>query len=183
MSLFEIVGTVFGFLSVLLTVRASVWCWPTSIINIALFLVMFWQERLYADVINYAVLLVLCIYGWYEWLRGGERKTALKIAFASRRERLLALAACALFSPAMGYAFARWTDAALPWWDSIIAVVSLVAQVLLARKLVENWLLWIFVDLLAIGVYFVKGLYLTSGLYVVFLVLATIGWFQWLRQA
>jgi nicotinamide mononucleotide transporter len=183
MSPIEVVGTIFGLASVLLTVWASVWCWPTSIVNIVLFLIMFWRAKLYGDVLNYAVLLILCIYGWYEWLRGGESRAPLPIAFASRRVRIVAVAVCALGAPAMGFAFDRWTDAALPYWDSVIAVLSLVAQVLLARKLVENWILWIIVDVLGVGVYFAKQLYLTSGLYFLFLILASIGLVKWLRQA
>jgi nicotinamide mononucleotide transporter len=182
MSAFELFGTIFGLASVVLTVREDIWCWPTGIVNIALFLVMFWRERLYGDVINYIVLLALSVYGWYEWLRGGEARGPLQVRFATRRERVWAGAACVLGAPVMGFAFDRWTDAALPYWDSVIAVVSIVAQVLLALKLVENWLLWIFVDVLAVGVYLVKGLYLTSGLYLVFLTLASMGLHSWLRR-
>ncbi len=182
MSLFEIIGTAFGLASVVLTVKENIWCWPTGIVNIVLFLVMFWHERLYGDVVNYAVMLVLCVYGWYEWLRGGPRRGPLQVSFAGPGERTIAVAVCLVGSPAMGYGFARYTDAALPYWDSIIAIVSMVAQVLLARKRIENWILWIFVDVLAIGVYLVKGLYLTSALYLVFLVLASIGLVQWLRR-
>src|SRR5262249_27914262 len=140
MSAFEIFGTIFGLASVVLTVVENIWCWPTGIVNIALFLVMFWRERLYGDVINYVVLLALCIYGWWEWLHG-DRGAPVRVRFGTRRERLVAGAACVLGAPAMGFAFDRWTDAALPYWDSVIAVASIVAQVLLALKLVENWLL------------------------------------------
>jgi nicotinamide mononucleotide transporter len=181
MSLFEIVGTIFGLASVVLTVREHVACWPTGIVNISLFLVMFWHERLYGDVVNYAVMLVLCGYGWWEWLRG-DRGAPIHVGFAGRGERLIAGAACALGAPAMGYGFARWTDAALPYWDSVIAVCSIVAQVLLARKRIENWILWILVDVLGIGVYLAKGLYLTSGLYLIFLGLAVAGLVGWLRR-
>jgi nicotinamide mononucleotide transporter len=182
MSLFEIIGTIFGLASVVLTVREDIWCWPTGIVNIVLFMVMFFDARLYGDVVNYAVMLVLSIYGWYEWLRGGPRQGPLRVRFARRRERLVAGAVCLVGSPAMGYLFARYTDAALPYWDSVIAVTSMVAQVLLALKLVENWVLWIFVDLLAIGVYLAKSLYLTSGLYLIFLGLAAAGLVGWLRR-
>jgi nicotinamide mononucleotide transporter len=181
MSGFEIFGTVFGLISIWLTVRASVWCWPTGIVNIALYLVTYTEARLYSDVVNYLVMLALSIWGWIEWARG-PRRPARPIATASPRARGAALAAAALGSLLMGWLFATFTDASMPYWDSLVAAPSLVAQVLLALKLVENWYFWIFADVVAIGVYLVKGLWLVAALYAVYLGFCLVGVRKWRRQ-
>jgi nicotinamide mononucleotide transporter len=179
MSGFEIFGSIFGFVSIVLTVRASVWCWPTGIVSIGLLLVTYARARLYGDVVNYVVMLVLSVWGWTIW---GRRVDAVPVRFASRRTRIASVMAVALGTPAMGFVFARYTDAALPYWDSLVNALALVAQVLLARKLVENWILWIISDVIAIGVYLAKGLYVVAGLYVVFLIVASLGLRQGLAK-
>jgi nicotinamide mononucleotide transporter len=183
MSAFEIFGSIFGFISVWLTVRASVWCWPTGIANILLLLVTYFQARLYGDVLNYTVMLAVCIWGWIAWVRRGPEGDRLEVRLATRRERLASLAAVAIGTPLMGWLFARYTDAALPWWDSLVNVLALVAQVLLARKLIENWILWILSDVIAIGVYLAKGLYVVTALYVAYVFICVLGIREWLAKA
>ena len=177
----ESVGVVFGLICVVLTVRRNIWSWPTGIVNIAFFFIMFWQVKLYADLITMVVFFVLSLYGWYEWLRGRKGDGPLVVETASARLRAGSVLFIAAASPAVGWTLARFTDASLPYWDSFIMVASLVAQWGLARKYVENWVLWICVDLVAIPVYAVKDLRATSFLYVIFLVLATCGLIEWMR--
>jgi nicotinamide mononucleotide transporter len=178
---YEIVGTVFGLLSVWLTIRKSIWCWPTGLVNVVLFFVMFYQVKLYAELITYAVFFVLGIYGWWEWSYGGEHRTELPVRRTPHAVSLVLITVAVIWAPIQGYCFRYYTDAALPYWDSIITVLSLLAQWMMARKYLENWGLWIAVDVLGIAVYWYKGLYMTAGLYVVFLVLATCGLAAWWR--
>lgn len=179
MSGFEVFGSVFGFVSIVFTVRASVWCWPTGIVSIGLLLVTYSRERLYGDVVNYAVMLVLSFWGWMMW---GRRRDPVRVRLASTRTRVVSALAVLAGTPLMGFVFDRFTDAALPYWDSLVNTLALVAQVLLARKLVENWIFWIVSDGIAIGVYLSKGLYVVAGLYVVFLVVAFLGLREWLAK-
>jgi len=181
MSGFEIFGSFFGLISIWLTVRASVWCWPTGIVSIVFLLVTYFEARLYADMVNYGVMLAVSIWGWILWVRGIQGTG--RIRFASRGARLVSVAAVAIGTPIMGFLFSRYTDAALPWWDSLVNVLALVAQVLLARKLVENWIFWMVSDVIAIGVYLAKGLYVVAGLYVVFIVFCVLGIREWLAKA
>jgi nicotinamide mononucleotide transporter len=183
MSPFEVIGTVFGLLSVWLTARASIWCWPTGIVNIVCFAVVFTQALLYPELITYAMFLVLSVYGWWVWARGGPRRRAAAVRRAARGTVLGCAALVALGGPALGAAFAHFTDAALPHLDATIAVASVVAQTLLARKLVESWWFWIFVDVVAVPVYLARGLVLPAALYVVFLALAIRGLASWSRRA
>lgn len=182
MSSYEIIGTILGLVSVWLTVRQNIWCWPTGLLMVALYAVVFFQAKLYADAGLQVVYFVLQIYGWYEWLRGGKMRGKLNVTRI--RLRLgVALAVTAVTATAlMGHLLATKTDAALPYWDSTATVLSLIAQWMLARKIIENWLVWITVDLLSIGIYAAKALYPTMALYAAFLALAALGWIEWRKS-
>ena len=179
MSVIEWAAALFGLLSVYYTIREHVWCWPTGLVQVVLYVAVFYQARLYADTFLQVVYIGLQFYGWHEWLHGGPRQSELPISRTTPRLSLLLLALSAAGTAGMGYAFQRYTGAALPYWDSAITALSLAAQWMLARKLLENWLFWIAVDVLAVGVYAYKRLYPTTGLYAVFLVMAVIGYRQW----
>ena len=178
---YEIIGTVCGLLSVWLGIRKSIWCWPTGLINVVCFFVMFFEVKLYAELITYAVFFVLGIYGWWEWAHDGDDRAQLRTTRTPLRVSVGLLALALIWTPVQGYVLAHHTDAALPYWDSTITVLSLLAQWMMARKYLENWLLWIAVDVLGIGVYQAKGLYVTAVLYTVFLVMATYGLIVWWR--
>jgi nicotinamide mononucleotide transporter len=178
---YEIIGTVFGLLSVWLSIRKSLWCWPTGLVNVVCFFVMFYQVKLYAELITYAVFFVLGIYGWWEWSRGKHDRVEVRITRTPPGVSVVLIALAFVWTPVQGYCLATYTDASLPYWDSSITVLSLLAQWMMARKYLENWLLWIAVDVLGIGVYQAKGLYVTAALYTVFLILATWGFIAWWR--
>lgn len=178
---YEIIGTIFGLLSVWLTIKKSVWCWPTGLANVVLFFIMFYQVKLYAELITYGMFFVLGVYGWWEWVYGGEDHTELPVSRTPRRMGILIALVALVWIPAQGYVLSNYTDASVPYWDSAITVFSLVAQWMLARKYLENWVLWISVDILAIGVYWYKDLHVATGLYVVFLIMAVSGLIAWWR--
>jgi nicotinamide mononucleotide transporter len=151
-------------------------------VNVALFIVVFWQARLYADMGLQVVYVALCLYGWYEWLHGGEEEGVLAVsrAPAGARGRLGALGIAG--AGLLGLALSRHTDASLPFWDSSTTSFSLVAQFMQTRKWLENWVVWIVVDLVYVGMYVYKSLYLTAGLYAIFLLLAIAGLREWRRS-
>ena len=179
MSPIEIAAALFGLLSVYYTLREHVWCWPTGLVNVVLYVVVFFEAKLYADTLLQVVYIALQIYGWYEWLHGGPAKTELRISRCSSGTLVFLLLLSAAGTLGMGYGFDHFTDAALPYWDSAITVLSLIAQWLVAKKRLENWLFWIVVDVLGIGVYLVKGLYPTGILYGIYLVMAVMGYRAW----
>jgi nicotinamide mononucleotide transporter len=176
---FELIGTLAGLASVVLTIRQSLWCWPTGIVSVAAYGVLFCRIRLYADAALQVFYIGTSLYGWYAWRFGGARRQELRVRVLAARDRL---AVAALLAPAtviVALALGTWTDASLPWWDTLTTVLSIAAQLLLMRKVLENWVCWIAVDVLSIGLYLAKGVYLTAGLYGVFLVLAVLGWRAW----
>lgn len=171
----------FGVLCVWLTIRQNIWCWPTGLVQVVLYLHIFYQARLYSDLLLHGFYVLLQFYGWYHWLHGGRGDGPLAVTRLDRAGAwawpLLALGG----SLPWGWLMATFTDAALPYADAFIAATSLVAQWLMARKRLESWLFWITVDVVAIGVFWSRGLILTSGLYALFLLLATQGYVTWRR--
>jgi len=118
-------------------------------------------------------------YGWYHWLYGGRDRAELPVTRLSRKAFRIWLLAGMIGTLIWGYFMASFTDAAAPYPDAFITAMSLIAQWLMARKKLESWYLWISVDLVGLGVYLYKDLYMTTGLYSVFLVLAFVGLLEW----
>jgi nicotinamide mononucleotide transporter len=178
----ELLAAITGAVSVWLSVRQNIWSWPTAIVNVVLYAIVFWDAKLYADMGLQVVYAVLSVYGWYEWLYGGQGHTQLHVSRTSRpvAARLVLIAAAG--SALLGTLLHRTTDAALPYMDSLLSSTSLVAQWMMTKKLLENWLVWIAVDVLYVGMFLFKGLYLTAGLYAVFLGLAVRGYLDWRRS-
>jgi nicotinamide mononucleotide transporter len=178
----EIVATASGLLCVWFTMRQNIWCWPVGLAQIGIYLYLFWQVKLYSDVGLQAIFLVLQFYGWYNWLHGGMDRGELKVARLTPARLLLWAGVGAAGTAALGTFMRTYTEAALPFLDAAGTALSLVAQWLMTKKLLECWLFWIAVDLLSVGIYLAKGLVLTSFLYAVFLALATAGLFEWAKS-
>ena len=180
-SALEVIAAAFGVISVYLSTRQNIWSWPTAIVNVALYTVVFYQGRLYGQMGLQPIYLALSVYGWYQWLHGGERHTELRVSRASPR-LLGALAALNLVLWLVLAAVLRQTDAALPWLDALLTTTSLVAQWMMTRKILQNWLIWIAVDVVYVPMFVSQGLYATAVLYAAFLVLAVMGYVEWRRS-
>jgi nicotinamide mononucleotide transporter len=180
-TLLEATAVIFGVACVWLTVRQNIWCWPTGLVQVVLYIFIFYEAKLYSDVLLQVVYVGLQLYGWHHWLRGGRPDSPLVVTSAGVTGSATWIIVGLVGALGLGLGMSRYTDAALPYWDAAIASLSLVAQYLLARKVLQSWLFWIVVDVIAIGVYAAKALYLTTGLYLLFLGLATLGYFEWKR--
>jgi nicotinamide mononucleotide transporter len=179
----ELIAVAFGLVSVFLSAREKIWSWPTGIVNVGLFAILFWEQKLYADAGLQVIYLVLSIYGWYQWLYGGENRTELHVSRLTPRLGAILLGIGATGSLALGTLLHRTTDAALPYLDSTLSVFSLVAQYLMTRKVMENWIIWIVLDVVYVAVFvWLKPLYPTAVQYAVFLVLAAMGFVEWRRS-
>jgi nicotinamide mononucleotide transporter len=177
----EVVAAAFGVISVFLSTRQNIWSWPTAIVNVALYAVVFYQGRLYGQMGLQPIYLALSVYGWYQWLRGGEAHTALRVSSASPR-LIGALAVLNVVAWLALAAVLRRTDAALPWLDALLTTTSLVAQWMMTRKILQNWLLWVAVDVVYVPMFISQRLYATAILYAAFLVLAVMGYVEWRRS-
>ena len=179
MTWLESIAFVLGVANVTLVVRRSLWNYPVALVMVSLYALLFWRERLYSDAALQIFFFVLNLYGWIVWRRSAARAGEMRVERLSPLARRLWPAAMAAAALGWGAVMAHWTDAAMPFWDAANAVGSIAAQILLARRRLENWLLWIAVDVSSIALYAVKGLALTAILYVIFLGLSLWGYREW----
>lgn len=178
----ELAAAALGVVNVALVVRRSVWNYPFGIAMVALYFFVFAEARLYSDALLQIFFVVVQIYGWRNWLRSPKADGGVAVQRMPPRSRLLWLAGAGAASALWGLGMARFTDAAAPFADAAIAGFSISAQMLQSLRRVESWVLWIGVDVLAIGVYLYRGLEITAGLYALFLVMSCFGLWSWWRR-
>ncbi|WP_397380960.1 nicotinamide riboside transporter PnuC [Pseudomonas sp.] len=182
MSALEIIASAIGILAVWLTVRQNRWCWPLGLIMVVMYAWIFYDGKLYSNMLLQVVYAVLQGYGWWLWTRGGNSHSGIQVSRLSHQGLLLGLGLGVAGSAALGYLMASFTDAAAPWQDAALSAFSLVAQVWMAQKRVECWALWIVLDVLFVALFIQQGLYPTAALYSVFTLLAIQGWLTWQRD-
>lgn len=182
MSILEWIAAIAGAVSVYLSARENIWSWPTGIVNVGLYIIVFERTGLYSDMGLQIVFLILSIYGWYQWLYGGKDRTELTVSRASLRDWLVSIPIAIVFWIILAHVTETLPGVALPYLDSGLATLSLVAQWMMTRKLLENWVLWIIVDIVYVPMYVYKHLPVTAALYVGFLILAVMGLRAWWRS-
>ncbi len=178
----EILAVITGFIAIYFQIKAKVVYWPISILNVLLYIIIFFQSKLYAEISLQFYYLIMSIYGWIFWAKHHNNYDQVAI---SRSSKKLLLTLLLLIFPvwlSMSWILKNYTDTDVPFIDSFITTMSYIATYLLARKKIENWLLWIFIDFFSIGLYYYKGLYLTIILFVALTILAIVGYFQWKKQ-
>jgi nicotinamide mononucleotide transporter len=178
----EILGFVTGAASVLLAVRESAWNWPVGIANNIFFLTLFWKAKLYADAALQIVYIVISIFGWWNWVRGGAGHTQLAISKTTARTAILLAVLTAAATALLTAGLHRFTDSAAPFGDGVTTALSLTAQYMLSRKLLENWWVWMTADVIYIALYCYKSLYLTGVLYLVFFAMCIAGYAGWRKS-
>jgi nicotinamide mononucleotide transporter len=181
MGTLEIVAVACGLANIYLTVRQNIWCWPVGVVMVSLYIFIFYESRLYSDALLQVFFLVMQFYGWYSWTRAGtsHAKSLTPVRHLGARGLALTGAGVAAGAGALGTIMRAYTNAALPYYDATTTSLSVFAQFLLTYKIIDNWTLWIIADILYLGIYSVKHLYWTAGLYFVFLVLCVQGYREW----
>ncbi|MBK6413561.1 nicotinamide riboside transporter PnuC [Sphingopyxis sp.] len=169
-------------INVALVALRSVWNYPFALVAVSLYAVVFYDARLYSDMVLQGFFLALNLYGWASWMRARE-DSGIPVGWMTDRMRRQWVIITILAWIGWSFAMDRYTDAVAPWIDGAIAMLSITAQWLLARRRVESWYLWIVVDLIAIPLFAWRGLYATSAVYVVLLGLSIDGLIQWRRAA
>ena len=182
MSSLEVLAVAVSFAGIWLTARRRLLCWPVSLVACALYFKIFLDARLYADMVLQALFGIALLYGWYEWGRGKEVSGDVAVEPLPTRPAVVALATGFGGAVAIGWMTSRYTDAALPWLDALLSSFSLVAQYWTARRHAASWLLWIVVDTLYVGMFSIKGLWPTAGLYAAMTMLAVLGYNRWREQ-
>ncbi|MFS0737405.1 nicotinamide riboside transporter PnuC [Sphingomonas sp. 1P06PA] len=177
----EIIAALLGVINMLLVIRRNIWNFPVALVMVALYALVFHDVHLYGDMTLQGFFFAVNLYGWWAWSRVDRADGEIPVRRLGVAALIRWIIGIVVVTLLFGALLAGWTSAALPYPDAGVAVGSVAAQILLARRFVENWPLWAAVDALAIAVYAAKGLYPTVCLYTLFLVLALIGWRSWAR--
>lgn len=179
----ETIGVIFGLISVTLTVKENIWCWPFGILNVILFAWIFFQSAIYGQMLLQFFFLLLILYSWYQWLYGGEAKTSLTVSRISMNQIFYSIPITILMTILLqkGIQFLSQKEN-FSLLDSIVTSLSFTAQFLLAKKILESWIVWIIVDLLSVFLFLQTGLYKIGFFYFLLLILATSGYITWKRK-
>ncbi len=180
-TLLETIGVITGLLCVYLAAKNNIWNWPIAIISVGIYIFIFFDARLYADMGLQFYFMAMNFYGWYYWSRKPATENKAPVLLITKKEVIFSVIAIIIFTYILG-SILKLTPASYPFIDSFCTACSLIAQVLLARKVLENWLIWIFVDVIYVGVYIFKGLHLTAVMYAVFVAIAVLGYIDWKKD-
>lgn len=175
----EFLAVIFTLLSVWLTIKRHVLSWPIGLFAIAFYMLVFWQTKLYSDFGLQFIFFGQGIYGAFNWFYHREDKVHTKVETLSHTERVFWLFSGAIIYVVVAALMDKYTNASVPWIDSFVAVFSLIANWILARRKIESWVIWIGVDLIYINLFIFKDLYWSAGLYGILLFLAIKGLKDW----
>ncbi len=183
MSWTEALGFALALVMVVCSIRELHWSWPLAIASSILYFFVFRDSLLYAEASLQIVFAVLALWGWRQWLqRSDDHMPSVTIHRMSRRGWWFCTLALALLWPGLAWLLMRYTDSDVPWWDALPTALSLIGQALLGRKLLENWLVWLAVNIISVGLFAHKGLWLTCLLYLIFVVMSVMGWRAWQKR-
>ncbi|WP_346775501.1 nicotinamide riboside transporter PnuC [Sphingomonas sp. G-3-2-10] len=177
----ELAAALLGLANIVLVVRRSIWNYPVALLMVTLYGFVFLHAQLYSDALLQIFFFGVQFYGWWNWSKSRADAGEVKVLTLPPPAFGAWIAGALVATAAWGAAMHAFTDAHFPWWDGAIAMLSVAAQILQSRRNLESWILWIVVDLMAIPLFALKGLWATAALYVVFLILSIIGLREWRR--
>jgi len=179
----EVFGVVFSLLYLLFSIRQNILLWPSGMIAAILYMVVFYQSKFYADMGLNGYYFVISIYGWLLWSKrkskSGEGLPVSRISL--KQGMVLALITLVAFV-GIGLILDRFTDSPIPYWDAFTTALSFTATWMLAKKIIEHWILWVIIDLVSMALYLYRGLYPTLLLFAVYTIMAVIGYLQWKKH-
>ena len=185
----ELAGFVLSLAMVYCNIKEIHWGWPLAILSSALYGLVFWNSQLYGEASLQVMFILTALWGWHQWRKGTQSVnpdvqtvSPLKISQLNSIELKQAATATLLAWPVMAYFLNRYTDSDVAIWDALVTTLSLLGQYLLAKKKIENWWVWLVVNIITVGLMLVKSLWLTALLYVLFAILSYIGLKAWRTQ-
>lgn len=178
----EITGTIAGILGVWLTIKQNIWCFPVGIVNVLLYSWLTYESEIFANALLQLVYMAVLIYGWYNWTQGKTVEMDLPVSRSSRNLLLTLAVVFVLVSAGIYFVLVKYTKSEVPVADSFTFSLGIIAQYLIARKKIENWHLWIIVNVVSIGLYVHKELYLMAGFYLLLIIMAVMGYREWKKD-
>lgn len=180
--LIETTGVIFGLLCVYYAAKENTLTWPLGLVNVALFGILFWSQRLYVNVGLQVFYFVYSLYSWWMWRYGGAGRTVMKLSLTPERAWLPLIAVVPVATGLVGLGFDAYTDNPLPYWDAATVALSVVAQFMLTQKWLENWWVWIVANVIYIHLGLSGASYLFAALQVVYIALSVLGYVRWRRD-
>jgi nicotinamide mononucleotide transporter len=174
----EWIGVITGFICIYLAAKENVWNWPISIISVIAYAWVFFDATMYGDMALQFYFLFTAFYGWYYWIKKKEDHGKPVVSLKSS-DWLLIVVAVAVLSGLLGLFLDHFTDSDVPYADGFCTALSFVAQILLTRKVLQNWILWIIVDICYVPLYIYKHLNLSAVFYAFLVIIAFMGYLDW----
>ena len=182
MDIFELIGVAIGLLYLYLEYKANIWLWPVGVIMPIVYIYIFYENKFYADMGIYIYYFFASIYGWYIWTRSTKQADRDKIAHTPYKYITKLIVLFAVIFVVIAFILVRFTDSPVPYGDSFTTTLSILAMWMLAHKYIEQWWLWIAVNVVSTGLYFWKGLYPTALLFIVYSIIPFFGYFKWKKM-
>ncbi len=179
----EVLGVLLSIAYLWLSIRQNILLWPVGILSAVMYIIVFYDSKFYADMGLNAYYFVISIYGWIHWSnRGGEKNAGLPVTNVGVIRATVLLGIILVLFAVTGYLLDHLTDSPVPYWDALTTAASVVATWMLTRKILEHWILWVFIDIVSMGLYIYRGLYPTAILFAIYTTMAVIGFVQWKRS-
>ena len=179
----EVLGAILGLLYIFFSIRQHILTWPTGLFTSLLYTAVFFQSGFYADMGLQVYYVAISIYGWYYWLKGNKNEKdsdgQVPVTGISRRLMLKLIIFTSVIYAVILFILIHFTDSTVPVMDSMTTALSITATWMLAKKYIEHWLIWVFVDLVSAGLYIYKGLWPTVVLFIVYTIMAVLGYLEW----
>ncbi|MGI2174270.1 nicotinamide riboside transporter PnuC [Shewanella ulleungensis] len=190
MTFWEAIAVMLALVYLILAMRTNIWCWSAAFLSTAIYTVLFWNVSLLMESVLNIYYMGMAVYGYWLWLHvpsmqespRHEVNTQLNITSWSLTTHGIVIAVTALVSIIVGYGMANYTSAAFPYIDAATTCFAVVTTYLVAKKVLENWLYWVVIDVVSIYLYFQKGLMLTSGLFILYVAMAVAGYMMWRKK-
>lgn len=183
----ELLGAILGLLYIFFSIRQHILTWPTGLFTSLLYIVVFFQSGFYADMGLQVYYVIISIYGWYFWLKGGKKNSnaqeeQVPVRKSPKKVLIYSLLATVAIYAGLLFILLNFTDSSVPYMDSLTTALSITATWMLAKKYIEHWLIWIFVDLFSAGLYIYKELWPTVILFTVYTFMAVLGYREWKKD-
>lgn len=178
----EVLGAILGFSYIIFSIKQNILTWVTGLVTSALYIYVFFVSKFYADMGLQVYYVLISIYGWYHWVKGNKNKKVIPVTRTKAIEWIWLSSASVVLFLIIWFILVKYTDSPVPIGDSITTALSIVATWMLARKMLEHWLIWIFVDALSIGLYIYKSLWPTVILFLIYTMMAYFGFIKWKKE-
>ena len=180
----ELLGAILGIIYIRFSIRQNIFTWPTGILTSSIYIVVFFNSALYAAMGLQFYYVAISVYGWFYWLQGkkSDNTSLIPVQCVSKKLWLKIGFISLILNALIFFILIKFSDSDVPFLDSLTTSFSIIATWMLARKYIENWIIWIFVDFVSIGLYLYKSLYLTVILFIVYTIMAFFGYFEWKKD-